>query len=158
MCRFVFGRVVVEQSAARTICRAWRGPDCCAACLPCAPCLFALLGGSVTFGAALTWDPAGTSTLGGAGTWTTSTATKNWWNGTSTAAWASGNDAWFTGPTAAGAVTLANPLSANNLFFTENGYSLNIATSADTLTSPAAALPSARGPQRSTRIFWAAPR
>ncbi len=75
--------------------------------------------------AALTWDPSGSlsGSFGGGGSWNTST--KNWWNGTTTAAWSSGSDAWFTGPNAAGTVTVTGNLSAADLIFSEDGYTLS---------------------------------
>jgi fibronectin-binding autotransporter adhesin len=77
--------------------------------------------------AAYTWNPAGsTSTFGGGGTWDPSSS--NWWNGTTTAVWSSGNDAWFTGPAAGGNVTLNAPQTVGNIVFSQTGYTLTGST------------------------------
>ena len=82
---------------------------------------------STVSAAAYTWDPAGsTSSFGGGGTWDPTFS--NWWTGTTTAAWSSGNDAWFTGPNAGGTITLDAPETVGNIVFSTNGYILSGST------------------------------
>jgi fibronectin-binding autotransporter adhesin len=67
----------------------------------------------------LTWDPAGDgSTSGGSGNWNTG----SWYNGTADTAWADYSDAVFQGT--GGTVTLATPVTVNNLTFDGPGYSI----------------------------------
>jgi autotransporter-associated beta strand protein len=80
----------------------------------------------------LSWSSTGSSTLGGTGTWDTSTA--DWWNGTSAIAWtdtAGTTDTAAFGGTA-GTVTLGSSLGALGLQFTTAGYTL--ATGSNTLS------------------------
>ena len=87
---------------------------------------FVALGGAAALGATFSWDPSGGSaSLGGAGNW--STGTTNWWNGTTTAAWAAGNTALFSG-SAGGTVTLTNSQSVAGLTFSTTGYTLTGST------------------------------
>ncbi len=80
--------------------------------------------------AAYTWDPTGSTSpptnFGGGGTWDPSST--NWWDGTTTAAWSSGNDAWFTGPNPGGTVTLDAPQTVGNIVFSASGYILSGST------------------------------
>jgi len=76
------------------------------------------------FAASLSWTSTGNSTLGGTGTWDTSSAL--WWNGASAQTWAtnttSGDTAVFAGT--AGTVTLGTNISALGLQFTTTGYTI----------------------------------
>jgi hypothetical protein len=76
------------------------------------------------FGSSLSWTSTGNSTLGGSGTWDTSSAL--WWNGSSAQTWAtnttSGDTAVFAGT--AGTVTLGTNINALGLQFTTTGYTL----------------------------------
>ena len=98
------------------------------------------LGTAVSFAAAfaplgvaqtsLNWSSAGTSTLGGAGSWNSAGA--NWWDGSAAVVWPSSgtsNVAVFGGT--AGNITLDSALSANGLRFATSGYVLS---GAQTLT------------------------
>ncbi len=74
--------------------------------------------------ASLSWDQAGSGTLGGTGTWDTTTT--NWWNGSTDVAWAtntiSGDSAVFAGT--AGTVTLGTNINALGLTFNTTGYTI----------------------------------
>jgi autotransporter-associated beta strand protein len=77
--------------------------------------------------AAYTWDPSESmSVFGGGGTWDPSSS--NWWDGTMTTIWSSGNDAWFTGPNPGGTVTLDAPQTVGNIVFSQTGYTLTGST------------------------------
>ena len=89
---------------------------------------------------ALTWDPSGSSSaFGGAGAWNTTNT--NWWNLSSTQAWTSGDDAWFTGPTSGGIVTLGSGTTAAAiLVFSQTGYTITgntLSLSGGTITESA---------------------
>ncbi len=76
--------------------------------------------------ASWTWDPDGSHTLGGAGTW--SAASSNWWDGAVENAWTGpANDATFAGTTGGG-VILSGSLSAGNITFSTTGYTLSAGT------------------------------
>ena len=93
-----------------------------------------LLTNQASHAATLTWDADAiynNGTLGGTGTWDTSTA--NWDNASTDIAWTSsvtGDTALFSGT--AGTTTLGSSLSALGLQFTTTGYTL--ATGTNTLT------------------------
>jgi hypothetical protein len=76
------------------------------------------------FASSLSWTSTGNSTLGGSGTWDTSSAL--WWNGASAQSWAtnttSGDTAVFAGT--AGTVTLGTNINALGLQFTTTGYTI----------------------------------
>jgi len=74
-------------------------------------------------------DPAG---YGGSGTWNASSS--SWWDGATALAWpGAANDATFAG--VAGTVSLGEPVSANRVVFSTNGYQIdNGGNSANTLT------------------------
>src|ERR1700722_7063532 len=95
----------------------------------------ALVATTVSAGAqSLSWDPNasnGTS-LGGTGNW--DTISPLWFNNTADVVWANGADANFTGT--AGTVTLANSLSAADLYFTNTtgNYFITNATGVEVLS------------------------
>jgi autotransporter-associated beta strand protein len=87
---------------------------------------FALLLASPASAANLSWDSAGSGTLGGSGTWDTSTT--NWWNGASDVAWATnttaGDTAVFAGAAGSPMVTLGTNINALGLQFITTGYTI----------------------------------
>jgi hypothetical protein len=81
----------------------------------------------------LTWDANGTNALltDGAGDWT---AANQWWNGTTSATWASGDDAIFGNGGAGGAVTLTSPTRVNTLAFNAFSGTYTLGSGDQTMT------------------------
>ncbi|HWC58458.1 MAG TPA: hypothetical protein VHC44_02100, partial [Verrucomicrobiae bacterium] len=90
-------------------------------------CLLLGLAASVAHADVLTWDPQLTGGSGGAGTWNLNT-TANWWNGSADVQWkdnsALGTNGAIFGGTG-GTVTLNSSLSASNLAFYAQDYTLS---------------------------------
>jgi fibronectin-binding autotransporter adhesin len=79
----------------------------------------------------LTWDPLKTGTSDGAGAWLDA---NQWWNGTTSADWTSGDRAFFGNGGIGGAVTLDSPTTVGSLTFNAFTGTYTLGTAGQSIT------------------------